>query len=762
MSSSIISHGIRAVPTEGTRFRATNQVLTLTNFFVWAERIRIILDDNDLWDLVNDDIDIPAKLRKLELDAVQTEEETEIRKKATEMYDTYAKKVIRAAFIISESISDTILSEFSSDIRDPVKLWKNLEKKFARKSQAGRSSAQRELHNFEHNEHETADQTISRFQQVVKVCEQQGVKMTEEDKIESILSRPNDRYTVIQQINLLNPALDLEQILSSLRDFDDKFQRNAAPSSGSAARVEVRGGVIDNRSVDEKIAAGISEGISAGFAKMELMWAQKFAKGDSKSTTSANRGAAAYTVCYCCGEKGHYSRDCPELQGSKCKFCRKNGHLEKACKAKKGREEAGGDHRGEASFFLGGGAKEAECSMALAKFGEVCTSFSSTTNEQTWLCDSGASHHICHDKKLFTSLVPFKGKFTILQVSGELEVTHWGTVRLEVDGKFGKETLKLGNVLLLECMSFNIFSLQRARKCEFYYACKELPGKIVLKRDVEDGQVHQLALFTETDGRWTLDCQVLLPPSVTPASPHGVQQQPEVLANNLSMDTLHRRMGHSGQAALKRILREEMATGVGQVVGAVSPCDACQLGKLTRPPHPSVEFSHATTRPLQLAVMDLAGPVKPCSLGGAAYFLGIMDVNTRFSWAVPLKRKSDAAAKIMEWKSVAENQCGHKLLTLRSDNGGEFTSNAFRQQMALAGVTLQTTPPESPESNGLAERWNRSVQDKARTIMLAAKLPGYLWGEVLLATNMLRNMTPVTNLTKTPFELWHGRRPDLS
>ena len=82
--------------------------------------------------------------------------------------------------------------------------------------------------------------------------------------------------------------------------------------------------------------------------------------------------------------------------------------------------------------------------------------------------------------------------------------------------------------------------------------------------------------------------------------------------------------------------------------------------------------------------------------------------------------------------------------------------------MALLGVQLQTTPPHSPESNGVAERWNRTIQDKTRTVMSAASLPSYMWAEVLQAVNMLRNMSPVTNLDCTPWELWTGQKPNLS
>ena len=80
----------------------------------------------------------------------------------------------------------------------------------------------------------------------------------------------------------------------------------------------------------------------------------------------------------------------------------------------------------------------------------------------------------------------------------------------------------------------------------------------------------------------------------------------------------------------------------------------------------------------------------------------------------------------MEWKAVAKGQSHTKLLTLRTDNGGEFTSTAFKSNMALLGVTLQTNPPYSPESNSVAERFNRTVRDKTKTLMAAASLPTFL------------------------------------
>ena len=104
--------------------------------------------------------------------------------------------------------------------------------------------------------------------------------------------------------------------------------------------------------------------------------------------------------------------------------------------------------------------------------------------------------------------------------------------------------------------------------------------------------------------------------------------------------------------------------------------------------------------------MDLAGPVKPRSLGGASYFLGIMDVYTRHSWVYTIKKKSDAAAQILELKAVAKGQSNTKLLTLRTDNGGEFTSTAFKSSMALLGVTLQTFQARRVDAPG---HWVQSL-----------------------------------------------------
>ena len=307
------------------------------------------------------------------------------------------------------------------------------------------------------------------------------------------------------------------------------------------------------------------------------------------------------------------------------------------------------------------------------------------TSPTEFLGDTGASHHIAHRLDYFSEIFPLPGNFKIHQVQGTVTVTHWGTVILEVDSSHGKKPLRLTNRLYIDSMRFNILSLQKLREAGFIPVYSEIQDKVIIKKRLQNGDLEQVALMSESSkGRLTLDCKILS----TQLSAIPSLRMAEALSGSLSMNLLHRRLGHSGEAALHRLLHNNMAIGVSVKPGSkVDFCDSCQLGKLTKPPHPAVAFDHGTSYPLQLVVVDLAGPVTPRSLGGKSYIMGILDVFTRHSWVYFLSHKSHAAEKLKEWIAVAEHQCGKKLFHLRSDKGGEFTSNAFMAWLALHGVT---------------------------------------------------------------------------
>eukprot|EP01018_Ginkgo_biloba_P013593 Gb_33655 [translate_table: standard] len=117
------------------------------------------------------------------------------------------------------------------------------------------------------------------------------------------------------------------------------------------------------------------------------------------------------------------------------------------------------------------------------------------------------------------------------------------------------------------------------------------------------------------------------------------------------------------------------------------------------------------------------------SLGGARYFLTFIDDYSRKVWIYPLREKSQTFAVFKQFKELVERQTGLKLKVLRSDNGGECTSKEFNQYCKDRGIQRQLTVAYTPQQNGVAERMNRTLVEKAKTMMIGINVSDYLWGE---------------------------------
>ena len=64
---------------------------------------------------------------------------------------------------------------------------------------------------------------------------------------------------------------------------------------------------------------------------------------------------------------------------------------------------------------------------------------------------------------------------------------------------------------------------------------------------------------------------------------------------------------------------------------------------------------------------------------------------------------------------------------MRDDRGGEYISNDFSQFCAEHDIIHEVTPPYSPQSNGVAERKNRTLTDLVNTMLESADTPDE-WG----------------------------------
>ena len=82
-----------------------------------------------------------------------------------------------------------------------------------------------------------------------------------------------------------------------------------------------------------------------------------------------------------------------------------------------------------------------------------------------------------------------------------------------------------------------------------------------------------------------------------------------------------------------------------------------------------------------------------------------------------MKKKDEVLDKFMEFKALVEKQIKKKIKAVRSDNGGEYISNAFKEFCAKEGISRELIAPHNPQQNGVAERKNKSIVGAARAML---------------------------------------------
>ena len=108
-----------------------------------------------------------------------------------------------------------------------------------------------------------------------------------------------------------------------------------------------------------------------------------------------------------------------------------------------------------------------------------------------------------------------------------------------------------------------------------------------------------------------------------------------------------------------------------------------------------------------------------------------------------------------------ETQTGNKVKLLRTDNGKEFLNEILEHFLHEKGIEHERTAAHTPQMNGLVERDNRTVMERVKCMSFTADLSLSLWAELANTAVYLMNRTPNREETKTPFQMWHGHKPDV-
>jgi hypothetical protein len=148
--------------------------------------------------------------------------------------------------------------------------------------------------------------------------------------------------------------------------------------------------------------------------------------------------------------------------------------------------------------------------------------------------------------------------------------------------------------------------------------------------------------------------------------------------------------------------------------------------------------------------------------GGKRYFMTFIDDCTRFCYVYFLKTKDKTLHYFKAYKAKVENQLKRKIKRLKSDRGGEYFSSDFTEFCVEHGIIHERTPPYSPQSNGIAERKNRTLTELVNAMLGTVGLSKEWWGEAILTACHVLNRVPTKNKKITPFEEWEKKRLNLS
>jgi transposase InsO family protein len=130
---------------------------------------------------------------------------------------------------------------------------------------------------------------------------------------------------------------------------------------------------------------------------------------------------------------------------------------------------------------------------------------------------------------------------------------------------------------------------------------------------------------------------------------------------------------------------------------------------------------------------DVWGLAHVESIGKWKYYISFTDDAKRYVTPLFLRTKDQAHSQIKTYVNMIENKFGRAPKYLRFDNGKELVNKELEKFAAEKGITIETTAPYSPSQNGVAERFNRTLLELARAMLIEKNLPVFLWDDVTVA-----------------------------
>lgn len=430
---------------------------------------------------------------------------------------------------------------------------------------------------------------------------------------------------------------------------------------------------------------------------------------------------------------------------SQCKYCGTTGHWWSECPTrpsdwKPPRSEKDNSRRGNSK---NDNAKRVQKPVA----GQNLPALSAITHyddQNAWLLDSGCSIHMTGNRGWIEHYEPLETPESISFGDGSvLYAQGKGVVYLMSDIGNKEIKIQLTDVYYVPKAAVNLFSVGR---------CSILGTQITFLDDKV--KLNQNGKMIATGFRANNNIYRL---NFRPCSTANIAR------SDRTVEEWHRVLGHAGVHQVEKLAKLGCVDGM-QIVREPTGfgCGGCSAAKGKHCSHPPSDRPRATTT-LERLHVDLVGPIKPLSLGGRAYFITIKDEFSSYLFARPIVTKADVWKDIKQLLDEIEALTHQRAKIIRSDNGSEFKNQDMAALCYSRGIYQEFSAPYTPQQNGEAERANQTLINTATAMIHDSPLSLELWAEAVCTAAYVRNRVISTRTDgKTPFELFHKRKPNIS
>ena len=348
-------------------------------------------------------------------------------------------------------------------------------------------------------------------------------------------------------------------------------------------------------------------------------------------------------------------------------------------------------------------------------------------NDCGWIVDSGASSHMTWDRDVYCEYRELSTPQPVRLGDGcKIDATGKG-IKLKVMSSSDREvTFTLTEALHVPEMSRNLLSVLSITDKGYRMSFHENWCSI----DSKDGKV--IAEAQKKGNLFQLQGE-------------AVKTKFEECANvatAASREIWHSRLGHVGDATLEKLAAGHFVKGV-TIKGdrKRSFCEGCARGKASHV-KPQALNEICATRRCGIVHSDVLGPVIIESLTGKRFMISFTDDMMRCSQVNFMNSKAEALDKFKEYQASVEGTSGELIRVLHTNRGGEYMSREFKGYLVHQKIEHEETCAHSPEQNGVAERLNRTLMEKARPMVAHAGVGKAFWAEAVHTANYLKNRPP--------------------